>query len=408
MSSTPNAGVFDAVDRTDPSPSKHSESTAAFLDRVAGRYWDEIRELINAWALNVPSAERPDLVGRLRSRDDRQFAGVFWELYLHETFRRCGFEVTIHPSVDGGNRKPDFLVTTPVSAFYVEAKALVGRAPEPGAVARKMRLYDALDHLRCPNFFLKIDVNAVGPNDLPARALRKKLAAWLDGLDPDSTPIALDDDDPQANPFRWQHAGWDLAFYPVPKSLDARGEPGLRTLGIFGPIEAVLVSDDVELRNALTDKGSAYGDLEHPLVIAVNVFGFSHDNFDTMNALYGTYQLQVSLVDRDAAAVPTRAPDGYWAAGSWAHHHVAGVLIARSMAPWRVTEEAPTFWPHPEPGASVTPVPAWRIAEPIVDHIEYLEPESSLAELFGLPDPWPSSPDPWEEHRNNRKESDCV
>lgn len=107
-----------------------------------------------------------------------------------------------------------------------------------------------------------------------------------------------------------------------------------------------------------------------------------------MNALYGTQQLTFSFEDRDAPPVPGRKPDGYWFDGAWAHRHVSGVLTGGSIAEYRPTA-APTLWIHPEPAEPVAPLPCWRVAERVVDHIEYREPTTSLSELFGLPDIWP-------------------
>ncbi|GAB3630648.1 hypothetical protein GCM10027421_00010 [Microbacterium shaanxiense] len=41
--------VFDAHERTDPTPSRNEESTFAFLNRVAGEYWMHPRGLIEDW-----------------------------------------------------------------------------------------------------------------------------------------------------------------------------------------------------------------------------------------------------------------------------------------------------------------------------------------------------------------------
>jgi hypothetical protein len=379
--------VFSDRERTDPSPAGHNEPTFRFLDRVSGAYWDQVRDLIEAWIANVPAGHRADLIGRLRSTDNTNHVGAYWELYLHETFRRSGFTIAIHPDVPIGARQPDFRVARGNESYYVEAKCLISKGSDAGAASRKRRLYEALDKIHCPNFFLQIDVHSVGSADLPTKGLRRKLEAWVSTLDPDATHVD-DRHEYLGERFTWAEAGWDLGFRAFPVSQAARGRVDHRPLGIFGPVEAAWINDDVTLRSALADKGSAYGPLDRPLVIAVNSFAFSHDDFDTMNALYGTEQITVSLEDRDAPPVPSRKPDGYWFDGAWAHQHVSGVLIGRSIAEYRPTA-APTFWIHPEPTEPVTALPCWRIAEPVIDHIEYREPTATMNELFDLPDVWP-------------------
>lgn len=386
MTAAPNQ-VFSDIGRTDASPSGHNESTAAFLDRVCGHYWDQVRELIEAWVSRFPADSRADIIGRLRSPDYAQHSGAYWELYLHETFTQSGFDVTVHPPLDGTTRQPDFLVTRGAESFYVEAKCLVSKATDAGASARKRRLYDALDTIHCPNLFLQIDVHQVGFTDLPAKALRRNLEEWTASIDPDAIVIN-DQDNDGANRFCWSQSGWELEFRAFPVKAETRAKASHRSLGIFGPIEAAWVNDDVTLRSTLSDKGSAYGELDRPLVIAINSFAFSHDDFDTMNALYGTEQITISLTDRDAPPVPTRARDGYWLRGTWAHQHVAGVLIGRSIAEYRPAA-APTLWKHPEPHEAVSALPVWRVAESVIDHVEHRDPAAPIHELFGLPEIWP-------------------
>ena len=41
--------IFSAVERTDPSPGGHRESHFQFIDRVAGHYWDQVRDLVEEW-----------------------------------------------------------------------------------------------------------------------------------------------------------------------------------------------------------------------------------------------------------------------------------------------------------------------------------------------------------------------
>jgi hypothetical protein len=379
--------VFDVVVRHDPSPAKHSESTAAFLGRVAGDYWDQVRGLIEDWVSHVPADGRDDLIGRLRSNDTRQFQGAFWELYLHETFIRSGFEVTVHPVVDGTRRQPDFRVSGRRTSFYVEAKAMLGKGADVGPDARVQRLYDAVDKLDCPNFFLGITVRTVGSADLPTRKLRSKAEEWLSSLDPDETKhVSIYD--PDRERFEWQEAGWDIELRPIPIRGDARGQSGHRPLGILGA-QGAWINDSGALKAALEDKGSAYGDLDAPLIIAVNSFGFSSDEFDVMNALYGSLQVRFSLDDPTAPGESTRAPDGYWARDSWAHRHVAGVLIGRSVSPYSVSTSAPTLWRHPAASRGIAALPSWRAAEVIGDRIEYTDPTQPMSELFGLAAEWP-------------------
>ena len=125
MTSPPNLVFADRV-RTDASPAGHSEPTARFLGRVAGDYWDQVRDLIGYWVSGFPEAARADIIGRLRSPDFAQHASAFWELYLHETFVRSGFEVMVHTTLAGSARRPDFIVTRGYESYYSHLSCLDG------------------------------------------------------------------------------------------------------------------------------------------------------------------------------------------------------------------------------------------------------------------------------------------
>lgn len=384
MATTP-ALVFGDRVRADMSPCGHAEPTARFLDRVGGDYWAQVRALIEEWVANIPSEARPDIVGRLRSREAGKFHGAFWELYLHETFVQSGFSVSIHPKLAHSNRQPDFRVRRGSEVFYVEAKVLVGDE-QIGQSARQHRLYDVLDRIDCPNFFLEIEVMSVGAADLGAARLRRALEKWTSSLDPDAVEIT--DDYEESGPrLPWSEAGWELLFRPFPVKQEFRGSPDHRPLGIFGPTEMIEDGSNI-FRAALADKGSAYGDLDYPLVLAINCLALDYDNFETMNALYGTSQITFSRRP-GSKAIPTRAKDGYWYRGSWAHDHVAEVLVGSAVVPWNVTRQIPTFWPHPMPATATSVLPIWRAASPSSGRIEHTEPEAPLHAVLGLASDWP-------------------
>src|SRR4051812_45213903 len=124
--------VFDELTRSDPSPRSENESSSRFLNRAHTPYWAAVRGLIEEWFSRLPDANQAEVSGRLRSTDDRQFHGAFWELYLHESLVRCGFEVDCHPELRGTSRRPDFLARRDGDAMYVEARVAYESSRGPG------------------------------------------------------------------------------------------------------------------------------------------------------------------------------------------------------------------------------------------------------------------------------------
>lgn len=142
--------------------------------------------------------------------------------------------------------------------------------------------------------------------------------------------------------------------------------------------------DDVSpLRRALSDKGDKYGELDYPLVIAVNINSDFHDDDDTRHSLFGGGDWE-----RDLKAQPS--PDiGYWGSVySPRHTHVAGVVIALSMHYARVATYAPTYWPHPGADVEVDRLALWRV-EDGTGRQEFISAEIAAHAHFGLPADWP-------------------
>jgi hypothetical protein len=385
--------IFSAVERTDPSPAGHGDSHFEFIDRVAGHYWDQVRGLIEDWFSRLCPDAQADVRGRLRSRDDRQSKGAFFELYLHECLLRMGYTVTCHPEVEGTSRRPDFLAEKDGGAVYVEARSASSSDVVVGAAARVNTLYESLDKIDSPNFFLWIDVEEQGGDPLRARPLRSKLEKWLRELDPD----AYRDRGNGRRDFpdlSYEADGWRIQFHALPKSPEARGKEGVRPLGIFGGGRAFLVHDEEGIKNALSDKGSAYGPLGAPYVVAVASSSITTDDYDVKNALYGTEALLIGTgpggeTNPDALV---RNPDGYWYKGDhWDHRHVSAVLVVKQLHPAFVGSQQHTIWEHPDPEWSVPPLPMWRRST-VDAHgaMHFANPARTPTEWFGLTNPWPT------------------
>lgn len=382
--------IFSTTTRTDPSPASQGDSQFQFLDRVSGPYWDQVRDLIEDWFARLCPDAQADVRGRLRSRDDRQFTGAFFELYLHECLLRMGYSVTCHPELEGTSRRPDFLAEKDGGLIYVEARSASSSDVAVGKSARVNAVYESLDRLNSPNFFLWIDVATQGDDPLRARPLRGRLEQWLAGLDPDEYSLVgkRRDDLPG---LTHEDGGWKIEFRAVPKSPEARGREGARPLGIFGGGKAHWVQDEEGIRGALTAKGSAYGSLGAPFVVAVASGGISLDDDDVLSALYGTEVVEFRVfADGTESTALARKADGYWYKGDhWDHRGVSAVLVVKNLHPAFVGKQQHTIWEHPDPEAAVDALPIWRRSLVEGGGITFVEPERSQAEWFGLGDPWP-------------------
>jgi len=126
--------LFDDFERINGNPAEHGESLYTFLNRAAGEYWQSVRDVLTEWLSHYPEVERSTLISRFRRTDRRGFLGAFWELYLHEVFRRLGFEIALHPAVSGTTHRPDFRLQLGTAITFVEAVTIY----EPQVDSRDM------------------------------------------------------------------------------------------------------------------------------------------------------------------------------------------------------------------------------------------------------------------------------
>ncbi|MCA1708646.1 MAG: hypothetical protein LC808_37335, partial [Actinobacteria bacterium] len=288
------SSLFDVVERTDPQCSGHAETSFSFLNRVRSAPFEQVRTTLEQWFAEWPVASQVDLRSRFRSGDDRGFVGAFWELYLHEVFHRQGFQVTLHPDLPGSPYHPDFLLNRGDESFYLEATVVHPSVAEEAASKLESAIYDTLDRLDSPNFFLEIEVCSRGSGAPPIARHRGKIERWLAGLSPNALQLALDQDNRLESDsagldvYDIVEAGWLIRLRPLPKSPESRGEPGIRPLGIFLPFDDDSPIDDISpLRRALERK-TKYGRLDKPLILATLIDLPFVQDADVESALFGS------------------------------------------------------------------------------------------------------------------------
>jgi hypothetical protein len=145
-----------------------------------------IRTLLEQWFAEVPAFEQLDRAQRFRSPMLRQHRPALFELYLHHLLVGSGFQLQFHPTIPGAPNHPDSLILkdgTP--RFYWEAVAVGNSAKEESEVNRINQVYDTLNALESPDFYVTIQLEGA-PASSPAGAkLRKELKNWLDTLNSD-------------------------------------------------------------------------------------------------------------------------------------------------------------------------------------------------------------------------------
>ncbi|MGX7828294.1 hypothetical protein ACTG9Q_24705 [Actinokineospora sp. 24-640] len=375
--------VFDNLARDNNRPASYSESDFVFLNRVAGPYWDQVRDRIESWVAVYPDGEKKEITSRIRDgRSNVNHRGALWELYLHAMLTGAGYDVECHPELEHTTRRPDFLATKGDESFYVEARRISGSDAKSAEEARWATIIDKLNTVESPDFHLLVDISKVGPTSPPVARIKKRVDAKLRQLGQDGTS----NDGEVSDTVEWEQDGWEVSIRFLPKSEQAKVRKDFRPVAALSAGGVYIVDDVKPLLGALKDKGSAYGRLSKPLVVAVSVSSFNLDQDDVFQAVYGT------KVEREHLSGETstyKRDDGYWSDDASKARGADGILIARDPMyntwGWLV----PELWHNPH-GRICPSLPMWRqIKHSGGTLVSVQEPSAHPGETLGLPSPWP-------------------
>jgi hypothetical protein len=142
--------IFDDFSRSDRGFATTGEASFSFLNRSNRPEVVAVREMIEDWFTHYPSQDQPELVARFRDKNTPEnFDSAFFELFLHEFFRRGECQVEVHPRSSGSAKRPDFFIKTPTSrCFYLEAIVATGITREERATQSRIDdLHNALNQV---------------------------------------------------------------------------------------------------------------------------------------------------------------------------------------------------------------------------------------------------------------------
>jgi hypothetical protein len=378
-------GVYTNRRRTDASPKRAAESDAEFFERIAGPFWDQVRDVINVWWSHLPDHAQPGVRSRLLDRNlDANVFSALWELYLHEMLIGSGCTVEVELGLGTRGKKPDFQVSRGGTKFIVEAIWTAQRISRAGRHSVPPQLIDAIDRVRNPNFFLSYRLVRTGSGTPPQKRLKTGLARWLEGLDPDQVIARYERKAPLPS-HTWQEAEWCLTFEAIPRSPDRRG---VSTRGAISVHPSQWLDEKSNrVLAAVKRKGGKYGDLGLPFIVAVGHAAYFPEDQDTEAGLYGA----TVMYTQQNVPILGRLPDGYWTdARVRTHSRVSGVLTVDNPAPWTWTKNPPVLWQSPDPNSLPAPVlSTWGSARLLDAQVERQPPAQPPHTALGLPEHWP-------------------
>ena len=384
--------IFDVCERGDASPKKNQESDFEFLNRSARPEMSRVRDFIESITGSYTLAESKEIIARIKSGDDAHFKSAIFELVLHEALVRLGCTLTPHPELENGSKsKPDFLVTTPNGEqFYLEA-VLASQVNEKdaGAEARKGNVIDVLAKTPHENFMLDVNCEGAPATQPGVKKLVRDLMNWLDSLNPDEIIETFGKEGVEATPvYEWEYDGWFVSFRPIPLKPERRG----KSKSLIGAVSTGggIVDDWTPIRNAVKYKGSKYGELNKPLLVAVNLDSFHLDRIDEMQALFGQERFVIAVDQPEQEPRFERVPNGAWYGKSGPQYtRVSGLWIFNDLSAYNVGVRRSTIYFNPWAVFSLPEILKYfPHASLNGKKMEWVE-GASLSTLFGLKDGWP-------------------
>jgi hypothetical protein len=177
--------LFDDKQPGDRGLPRRKQPAFDYLNDSARRPAASIRELLEAWFRRDLDPAKLDLRGRFRSEKASNHLGAFFELYLHELLCSMGLEVQVYPDLSGERKtRPNFLALKDGRpCFYLEATRDGPAEDDTAEKARMDRVYDTLNDMQSPSFFLAIYLRGGPATPPPGKRLRRELEQCLAALD---------------------------------------------------------------------------------------------------------------------------------------------------------------------------------------------------------------------------------
>ncbi|MFC1999686.1 hypothetical protein ACFLXE_02875 [Chloroflexota bacterium] len=174
--------LFDDITRQDLDTAQYGEPEFRYLNRSARPEHIKIRQVIEGWFLHYPEAEKSELIQRFRSKNDSDFKSAFFELFMHEVLRRLGCRVQVHAAAR--RNRPDFLVQCRNrERFYLETVLATGKSTQKAAAEARMNdVYQALEKLDSPDFFIGMRLRGFPATPPPQRRIINFLSRRLESL----------------------------------------------------------------------------------------------------------------------------------------------------------------------------------------------------------------------------------
>lgn len=377
--------LFEPKTRTNMKFKNHTQPTYDFYDSSAKPQFVKVRERLNRWFVNYPTEAQQELKSRFINSS---FEDAYFELFIHELFRKQGFKLEAHPIVPNTSKTPDFLAYNDEVRFYIEAKVVSGRSDDEEAKIRKQNyFYDQIAKIRSANFYLAIDDLEIKTADQPrANKIIKELSSFLESHKPDAVDEILKDQRLELLPsIQVEDEKIFLKVSLLPKSANHRIS-SQSPIGVY-PGKSGFPNTPMHLKRAILNKAGRYGVPDLPYLICINCTSdFGLDWGDVSNTLFGQEQYEILTNGDESFSRMSRADDGLFFNKEGNHNtRVSGVFISEV---YQSNLHVAKHWliknPHAKKELPSNHIRLSRI-EIVDEYIESVEKES-ITDILGVED----------------------
>jgi hypothetical protein len=298
--------IFDNISRDFFGSSDMNEPTYNYYNRSARKDINIIRNTLENWFSEIPESEKHSM----KSSFKRSFDDTFYELFLYNLFKKLGYDIKIHPSIEGTTKKPDFLISKDDIEIYIEAKISKDKTSKEEALEKMTnQFYDSINKLRSNNFMLGInEVSFISGRQPKTRKIVQELEKKLSELDPDVVEKAMKKNGFDIFQIKYEDEDIFVVFNPLPVVSDARSKKNRRPIGIF-PAESFWGGGEDAIKDAIEVKANRYGKLNKPYIVCINALGKkTTSRNDADDAIWGSLAVSFSENpdDRDEKLVRSR------------------------------------------------------------------------------------------------------
>ncbi|WOI53324.1 hypothetical protein [Parvularcula sp. LCG005] len=346
-----------------------------------------MRSKVEEWVSHLPEEHVEALVNRIRSGDNDQFDSAIFELAVHEAFSQQGCKLLeIEAEVKNG-RRPDYLFEDPRGKkFYVEAKNIYGVSKSEQARAKlRNEILDHINKITTKNIFLIVHFDDLPDHAIQYNRMKNEIENWLSQLQEDaSRDFHLETDAEKKYIFRSQK--FEMTVKAVESSNATTSD---RSVGAVTG-NAAWVAPQIPIRNAIKKKSNKFGNLDYPLIIAVNILDWAADFEDVVSALFG--QMSVSINVNTLEYEHFRNRDGAWrGVAGLEGSRCSAIFCVFHMEMSNIGSRKACLIHHPQPRNEIS-TEVFEFPQFIVDRNELKElPGKALHEILGLAKNWPQN-----------------